>query len=122
MPIVSTGSWTRPGIDVLLATSKHNVQYLLGGYRSFFFDYMDAIGVSRYLPVFVYPKGKPDRAAYHRPSARDTIRRSSSSSGTGSANTVIGTVDAMKQGDRHICASSAREARRIGVEMSLPAG
>ena len=24
------------GIDVLLATSKHNVQYLLGGHRAFF--------------------------------------------------------------------------------------
>ena len=32
------------GLDVLLATSKHNVQYLLGGYRFFFFDDMDAIG------------------------------------------------------------------------------
>jgi hypothetical protein len=31
-------------IDVLLATSKHNVQYLLGGHRAFFFDYMDAMG------------------------------------------------------------------------------
>src|ERR1700716_4304038 len=52
------------GIDVLLATSKHNVQYLLGGHRAFFFDYMDAMGLSRYLPVFVYPKGAPDKAAY----------------------------------------------------------
>ncbi len=26
------------GIDVLLATSKHNVQYLLGGYRFIFFS------------------------------------------------------------------------------------
>jgi Xaa-Pro aminopeptidase len=51
------------GIDVV-ATSKHNVQYLLGGYRFFFFDYMDAIGVSRYLPVVVYQKGRPDNAAY----------------------------------------------------------
>ena len=25
------------GIEVLFATSKHNVQYLLGGYRFFFF-------------------------------------------------------------------------------------
>ena len=47
------------GMDVLLATSKHNVQYLLGGHRAFFFDYMDAMGLSRYLPVFVYPKGAP---------------------------------------------------------------
>ena len=30
------------GIDLLLATSKHNVQYLLGGHRANFFDYMDA--------------------------------------------------------------------------------
>ena len=52
------------GIDVLAATSKHNVQYLLGGYRFFFFDYMDAIGVSRYLPVVVYQKGRPDNTAY----------------------------------------------------------
>src|SRR3981081_3372697 len=53
-----------PGIDVLVATSKHNVQYLLGGHRAFFFDYMDAMGLSRYLPVMVYPKGAPDKAAY----------------------------------------------------------
>jgi Xaa-Pro aminopeptidase len=52
------------GIDVLIATSKHNVQYLLGGYRFFFFDYMDAIGVSRYLPIVVYQKGRPDNSAY----------------------------------------------------------
>ena len=52
------------GIDVLLATSKHNVQYLLGGYRFFFFESMDAIGISRYLPVVVYRRGKPDQAAY----------------------------------------------------------
>jgi Xaa-Pro aminopeptidase len=52
------------GIDVLVATSKHNVQYLLGGHRANFFDYMDATGVTRYLPVFVYPKGQPEKAAY----------------------------------------------------------
>src|SRR3954447_14018414 len=52
------------GIDVLLATSKHNVQYLLGGYRFFFFDYMDAIGTSRYLPIVVYRPHHPEDAAY----------------------------------------------------------
>ena len=52
------------GIDVVIATSKHNVQYLLGGHRADFFDYMDATGVTRYLPVLVYPKGAPERAAY----------------------------------------------------------
>jgi Xaa-Pro aminopeptidase len=52
------------GIDVVVATSKHNVQYLLGGHRANFFDIMDATGISRYLPVFVYPKGQPEKAAY----------------------------------------------------------
>jgi Xaa-Pro aminopeptidase len=52
------------GFDVLIATSKHNVQYLLGGHRAFFFDYMDAMGLSRYLPVLVYAKGASDKAAY----------------------------------------------------------
>jgi Xaa-Pro aminopeptidase len=53
------------GIDVLVATSKHNVQYLMGDcYRFFFFDTMDAIGTSRYLPALVYRKGKPEDAAY----------------------------------------------------------
>jgi Xaa-Pro aminopeptidase len=52
------------GLDVLVATSKHNVQYLLGGYRFFFFDTMDAIGLTRYLPALVYQKGKPENAAY----------------------------------------------------------
>jgi len=52
------------GIDLVIATSKHNVQYLLGGHRANFFDYMDATGVTRYLPVFVYAKGAPEKAAY----------------------------------------------------------
>ncbi|GAY07241.1 Xaa-Pro peptidase family protein [Pseudonocardia sp. N23] len=54
----------RAGLDALLATSKHNVQYLLGGHRYFFFDYMDAIGVSRYLPVVVYVRGVPEATTY----------------------------------------------------------
>jgi Xaa-Pro aminopeptidase len=52
------------GMDVLVATSKHNIQYLLGGYRFFFYENMDAIGISRYLPALVYRKGKPEQAAY----------------------------------------------------------
>jgi Xaa-Pro aminopeptidase len=52
------------GIDALIVTSKHNIQYLLGGYRFFFFDHFDAIGVSGYLPVLVYVKGHPESAAY----------------------------------------------------------
>ena len=46
------------------STSKHNVQYLLGGHRAFFFESMDAMGLSRYLPVFVYAKGEPQKAGF----------------------------------------------------------
>ena len=49
---------------MLIVTSKHNVQYTLGGYRFFMFDYMDAIGLSRYLPIFVYSRGRPEESAY----------------------------------------------------------
>lgn len=52
------------GLDLLLVTSKHNVQYLLDVERAMFFDYMDAIGISRYLPIVVYPKGKPGKAVF----------------------------------------------------------
>ncbi len=52
------------GLDLVIASSKHNVQYLLGGHRSSFFHFMDAVGTSRYLPLFINPKGRPDLAAY----------------------------------------------------------
>src|ERR1700731_2840462 len=52
------------GIDVLIATSKHNVGYLLGGYRFFFFETMDAIGLNRYLPIFIYARGRADRSVF----------------------------------------------------------
>jgi Xaa-Pro aminopeptidase len=51
-------------VDAVLATTRHNVQYLLGGYRYFFFANMDAIGISRYLPVVGYMAGRPDNAFY----------------------------------------------------------
>src|SRR6202011_3840091 len=50
--------------DLLLAVSKHNVQYLLGGDRYFFFAHADAIGTGRYLPVAGYFRERPERAFY----------------------------------------------------------
>ena len=52
------------GLDVLIATSKHNTQYMLGGYRFIFFMAMDAIGHSRYLPIVIYRRGQADHAAF----------------------------------------------------------
>lgn len=106
------------GIDVLVATSKHNVQYLLGGHRAFFFDYMDAMGLSRYLPAMVYPKGAPEKAAYvgHR---LESFQRAVSPLWVAQAETSsAGSVDAIEK-----AAAALRRAtpapRRIGVELAF---
>lgn len=52
------------GADLLLASHKDNIQYLLGGYRFFFFSHKDAIGLSRYLPLLGIPRGNTERAFY----------------------------------------------------------
>ena len=49
------------GVDLVLASSRHNVRYLLGDYSTFF-AHFDAIGVERYLPLLGYPRGRPDLA------------------------------------------------------------
>jgi Xaa-Pro aminopeptidase len=96
------------GIDVLCASSKHNVQYLLGGHRADFFDYMDATGVTRYLPVFVYPKGAPEKAAYigHR---LEKFQREVKPMWTPETHTnTWGSVDAMQKAVEHM--------RKIGIK------
>ena len=96
------------GIDVVLATSKHNVQYLLGGHRADFFDYMDATGITRYLPVLVYPKGAPEKAAYigHR---LEKFQRELNPMWTPETQTnTWGTVDAMQKAVEHM--------RKIGLK------
>ncbi|HZO45683.1 MAG TPA: Xaa-Pro peptidase family protein [Xanthobacteraceae bacterium] len=105
------------GIDVLLATSKHNVQYLLGGHRAFFFDYMDAMGLSRYLPIVVYSKGAPDRAAFfgHR---LENFQREVKAFWTPEQNcTSSGSVDVMKKAVEHI--KKVGSVKRVGVEMAF---
>jgi Xaa-Pro aminopeptidase len=52
------------GVDVVLACSPHNVQYLLGGYRFFMFAHGTVMGVSRYLPVLGYARGAPERTFF----------------------------------------------------------
>ncbi|MEH2534191.1 Xaa-Pro aminopeptidase [Bradyrhizobium sp. AZCC 1588] len=104
------------GIDILVATSKHNVQYLLDAERAIFFDYMDALGVSRYLPVLIYPKGAPDKAAYigHR---LETHQRAVAplwvpqvrTEGNGSLDAVLLAAGLIK--------SAGVPMKRIGVEM-----
>lgn len=54
----------KAGIDVLIVTSRHNLQHLLGGYRFFFFAHFDAIGLGRYTPALVYQRGAAERTRY----------------------------------------------------------
>ena len=109
------------GIEVLLATSKHNVQYLLGGHRAFFFDTMDAIGVTRYLPVFVYPKGAPQKAGYfgHRMEGYQVAVKPFWVSEVNTKSS--GAIDVMERAAGYVRQLLARP-QRIGVELSfLPA-
>src|SRR5215510_10698229 len=109
------------GIDVLVANSKHNIQYLLGGHRSIFFDYMDAMGISRYLPILVYPKGGPEKAAFfgHRLETHQRVVRPFWTP-EGDTNSA-GSVDAMQKAVEHV-RKLGLKPKRVGVEMAfLPA-
>jgi Xaa-Pro aminopeptidase len=48
------------GAEWVLATSKHNTRYLLGGHDCHFFSHFQAIGLSRYLPLVAYRRGHPE--------------------------------------------------------------
>jgi Xaa-Pro aminopeptidase len=105
-------------IDILLVTSKHNIQYMLGGYRFFFFDQFDAIGITRYLPIIIYPKGRPDRAVY----VGNAMEDSEAENGRFWCPTVEtrswGTLDATGLAIDHIRRIMPPNAR-IGVEFSF---
>jgi Xaa-Pro aminopeptidase len=106
------------GIDVVLATSKHNVQYLLGGHRANFFDYMDATGITRYLPVFVYPKGQPEKAAYigHR---LESFQHQAKPLWTPETQTnTAGSVDAMQKAVDYI-RKAGLKTKRIATEFGF---
>jgi Xaa-Pro aminopeptidase len=105
-------------IDLVVVTSKHNVQYLLGGHRADFFDYMDAISITRYLPVLVYPKGAPDKAIYigHR---LETFQRDVNPMWTPDTQTNSnGSIDAMQKAVVAIKRAGLKP-RRIGAEFGF---
>ena len=106
------------GMDVLIATSKHNVQYLLGGHRAFFFDYMDAMGLSRYLPVLVYAKGAPDKAAYFGHRLENFQRENNPFWTPVQQCNNSGSVDTMQKAIEHIRKAGIK-TRGIGAELSF---
>jgi Xaa-Pro aminopeptidase len=106
------------GIDVILATSKHNVQYLMGGHRANFFDYMDAMGVSRYLPVMVYPKGAPEKAAYFGHRLEGHQKQVKPFWTTTAETSSAGSVDAVKKAIGYI-RQIGLSPRRIAAELGF---
>jgi Xaa-Pro aminopeptidase len=104
------------GIDLLIATSKHNVGYLLGGYRFFFFETMDAIGLNRYLPVFIYAKGQADRSVYLGNRLEVFEKQLDRFWTPVSETSTMTSVDALQKAVAHIKKMGVAAAR-IGVEM-----
>lgn len=109
------------GIDILIASSKHNLQYLIGDYRFFFFEYNDAVATSRYLPLLVYFKGRPERATYVGCPMEAWEDEIGSFWMPDIVPAAWGTHDAMEHAVRHV-SGLHEEKLTIGVERAfLPA-
>jgi Xaa-Pro aminopeptidase len=106
------------GIDLLVVTSKHNVQYLLGGHRAFFFESMDAMGLSRYLPVLVYPKGAAQKAAFFGHRMEGFQKENDPFWVSESQTNSSGSVDVMEKAIDYIRRSGVK-TRRIAAELAF---
>jgi Xaa-Pro aminopeptidase len=108
------------GMDAVVISSKHNIQYLFGGYRFFFFDHFDAIGVSRYLPILIYVKGRPDQSTYigH---GMEAYEKELGKFWTPAFQTSSTSFDSARLAADHL-AKLAPKLKRVGVERAfLPA-
>jgi Xaa-Pro aminopeptidase len=108
------------GMDAVVISSKHNIQYLFGGYRFFFFDHFDAIGVSRYLPMLIYVKGRPDQSTYigH---GMEAYEKELGKFWTPAFQTSSTSLDSARLAADHL-AKLAPNLKRVGVERAfLPA-
>src|SRR2546423_15412316 len=79
---------------------------------------MDAMGLSRYLPVMVYPKGKPDKAAYfgHR---LEGFQKEVKPFWTPESQTnSSGALDTMKRATDYLQKAGFAN-RRIGIETTF---
>ena len=118
----STRCSTRPASTSCVVSSKHNIQYLLGGYRFFFFDYMDAIGAQPLPAALRLREGQAGARRLCR--QLDGVLGAASTAASGCRRSKPrrwGTRDAMQLAVEHI-AQARRERARIGVERAfLPA-
>ncbi len=104
------------GIDVIVATSKHNCQYLTGGHRANFFDYMDATGITTLSAgAGLCQKAHRKKAAYfgHR---LEKFQREVNPMWTPEPQTnTAGSVDAMQKAVDYI-RKTGLKTKRIAAE------
>jgi Xaa-Pro aminopeptidase len=106
------------GLDVLLATSRANTRYLLGGHQSNFYESFDAVGITRYLPIVVYPKGAPDKTLYVA-NRMEKQQFASKPIWVPEVNTSAGgTLDAMRVAIEHLRRLGLAESR-VGIETAF---
>jgi Xaa-Pro aminopeptidase len=105
-------------LDLLCVSSKHNVQYLLGGHRAFFFESMDAMGLSRYLPVLVYAKGAPEKAGFFGHRMEGFQKENEPFWVSESQTNSSGTLDTMEKAIDYIRRSGVK-AKRIAAELGF---
>jgi Xaa-Pro aminopeptidase len=103
------------GVDVILATSPHNVRYLVGGYRFFLYDRLDPIGPSRYLPVLGYVAGDNAAAFYVGAGNEDWATDTSPLWVPAIYNVAWSTQDAARAAAQQLSSRGLARAR-IGVE------
>jgi Xaa-Pro aminopeptidase len=58
------GLMEEAGLSLILATTRHNIRYLTGGYCFHFYERFTRIGRSQYLPVVGLPHRRPGEAFY----------------------------------------------------------
>ena len=105
------------GIDVLIANSKPNIQYLLGGYR-FFFEHAAAIGQSCHLPLLVYQRERPDQAFYIGHELEAHQQEVSPLWVPDARNVSTGSADAMRHAVESLGKAGLRSPR-IGAELAF---
>ena len=110
------------GLDLLLATSRHNVRYLTGGYCYPLYLWDAHTRGSQYLPFFVIPGDAASPTAFiGRPGERDVLAEAGVAVGTCHESVGIGTRPAAAK-TVEVLREMGLERGTIGVELpSLPA-
>ncbi len=110
------------GLDLLLATTRHNVRYLTGGYCYPLYQWDAHTRGSQYLPFFVIPRDASAPTAFiGRPGEREVLEEAGVPVGRCHESAGIGTLPAAAK-TVEVLRGLGLDRGTIGVELpSLPA-